>query len=213
MSRADITGSTGSNLQLRRSVGGLPSTPETPLRRDPFSPPTSDTERPGFSPRPLSVRSLNIPSPRHSNFQPANPFFDNIRQNLELSRGITAERVPLDLPPDIVERASELPEWMADLAILPAPQSAERLAEEFYQVELKEQRRLQAVMDWHTRDSGAAWIDQIPGRNKASVDGLLEEAKSVNGSIMEDGSFPFSITAGVERGAKNRWVYAGVRVC
>ena len=48
---------------------------------------------------------------------PFNPFFDNIRQNAELSQGIT-ERIPLLLPASVRHRISELPfTWLQDIAL------------------------------------------------------------------------------------------------
>ncbi|KAG1722996.1 hypothetical protein EDD22DRAFT_962091 [Suillus occidentalis] len=46
----------------------------------------------------------------------ANPFFDTIRQNLELSQGIT-ERIPLRLPRRVRRRINDLPfRWLQDIA-------------------------------------------------------------------------------------------------
>ena len=137
------------------------------------------------------------------NIQPANPFFDNIRQNLELSHEGISERISLDLPFGIVSRASEFPDWLKALILLPPHDAAERLAGEFYQVELKEQQRLQSVMDWHSRASGTL----PPQAERALKDDLqtvwpIEERRTQGEDITD--YFPFSISAGVERGAKNR---------
>lgn len=43
--------------------------------------------------------------------QAANPFFDNIRQNLELSHGGITERIPLNLPEEVCKRSKELPKF------------------------------------------------------------------------------------------------------
>ena len=145
--------------------------------------------------------------------QPANPFFDNIRQNMELSHDGISERLPLNLPGEIIARANELPEWLKALVILPPAEAAERLANEFYQVELKEQKRLQAIMNWHSRTPHARSL----ARNSLSPGTAPPTAGEVFGSNYttvqasadaEDSYFPFSIAAGVERGAKNRQVVA-----
>jgi tyrosine-protein phosphatase 2/3 len=48
--------------------------------------------------------------------QAANPFFDNIRQNMELSQGIT-ERIPLRLPKRVRRRIADLPfPWLRGIA-------------------------------------------------------------------------------------------------
>ncbi|ORX35662.1 hypothetical protein BD324DRAFT_652210 [Kockovaella imperatae] len=218
-------GSTGSNLQNRRKDG--PRTPGTPIRKDPFSPTSSHTEKPPYNPAFTSPGfssaasssgkdsgSSSRGSHHHSyNIQPANPFFDNIRQNLELSHDGISERISLDLPDSVTSRASEFPSWIRKLVMLPPTEAADRLASEFYQVELQEQRRLQAVMDWHTRDSGRRLTFSI----KAAVEALQSVADDVAGATNEDAHyFPFSISAGVERGSKNRykniWPYDFSRV-
>lgn len=125
--------------------------------------------------------------------QPANPFFDNIRQNLELSHGGGHERIALGLAPEVAARADDLPPWLAQLALMSDAESAERLAEEFYRVELGEQKRLQAVMDWHSKSSSVVVMQSKPGQRD-----------DANGDQMDDDYFPYSITAGVERGTKNR---------
>ncbi|KAG6869029.1 hypothetical protein C0993_004702 [Termitomyces sp. T159_Od127] len=149
------------------------------------------------------------------------PFFDAVRQNLELSHGIT-ERIPLRLPPRVRSRIADLPvPWLRDIARradripslalptrtssrlrhdldpslsdsseseppLAVDQGTEALATQFYRIELAEQKRLMGVMHHHSKES-------VPGRN-----------------------FPFSITAGVEKGSKNRyqhiWPFEHARV-
>ena len=121
----------------------------------------------------------------------ANPFYDNIRQNLELSTGIT-ERIPLIMPPHVTSRAQELPfQWLRDIVGKASARSAdgviggdalEDLAMQFYRIELGEQRRLNGVMEHHTNES-------------TTRPGQLE---------VEPAAFPYSITAGVEKGTKNR---------
>jgi hypothetical protein len=160
-----------------------------------------------------------------STLQPANPFFDNIRQNLELSHGGITERIPLGLPEDVQSRAAELPKFLSDLATMPDKDAATVLAKQFYQVELGEQKRLQAVMNWHTQDSGAMTTDRQVSqerhqrvKDKEEVERLAAwGAAQVSGERSPDSEyFPFSITAGVERGTKNRykniWPYDFSRV-
>jgi hypothetical protein len=175
----------------------------------------------------------------------ANPFFDTIRQNVELSHGIT-ERIPLRLPRRIHRRINDLPfRWLQDIArrsaLRSSPSSssiesnsessddhesdpdsndpnveegAETLAMQFYRIELAEQRRLRTVMEHHARESevsayaaagqpytlgeGGQGIVSVPAR-------AIAGAKSAPPTPLQ-GAFPFSITAGVEKGAKNRWV-------
>ncbi|KAF9535790.1 hypothetical protein CPB83DRAFT_842337 [Crepidotus variabilis] len=151
----------------------------------------------------------------------SNPFFDAIRQNTELTHGIT-DRIPLTLPRRVRSRIHELPfPWLQDIARRAAKtphrpstnamhmddttsssesdaqpdegsidEGKEALAMQFYKIELAEQRRLMGVMEHHSRESGVVANQEVP--------------------------FPFSITAGVEKGAKNRyrhiWPFEHARV-
>lgn len=62
-----------------------------------------------------------------------------------------------------------------------------------HRVELGEQRRLQGVMSHHSKESTTAQVADQPH----AVRPLLTNENSSD-------PFPFSITAGVEKGAKNR---------
>ncbi|KAJ3849300.1 hypothetical protein EV368DRAFT_47595 [Lentinula lateritia] len=160
---------------------------------------------------------------------PFNPFFDTIRQNIELTQGIT-ERIPLRLPKRVRKRIDDLPfEWLREISRRadvkpddsftsdgdespsstsknksnatnhPSPESSgklfppdihhehegmEALAMQFYRIELAEQRRLMGVMKHHSAESGV-----VSSQTQA-------DSKTL---------FPYSITAGVEKGAKNRY--------
>jgi hypothetical protein len=65
-------------------------------------------------------------------------------------------------------------------------EGTEALAMQFYRIELAEQRRLLGVMEHHSKESGPT-----PALDKAK-------------KAPETPDFPFSITAGIEKGAKNR---------
>ncbi|ORY26158.1 hypothetical protein BCR39DRAFT_542036 [Naematelia encephala] len=194
-----------------------PTNPGLNIQANPFAslPTTTSTERPprggdmSMSSLATSVHSSSQGSP--VKLQPANPFFDNIRQNLELSHGGITERIPLALSTVVTRRAHELPPWLAELVTMSEKEQMDRLADEFYHIELGEQKRLQAVMDWHSQGSGVA----IPSTVLSHLKGGEE---SDNGGEVHSfhGDFPFSITAGVERGTKNRykniWPYEYSRV-
>lgn len=193
----------------------------------------------------------------------ANPFFDTIRQNLELSQGIT-ERIPLRLPRRIRRRINDLPfRWLQDVASRSAlrpshsssfpgelsvesgsessddphdsdpdsndpdvEEGAETLAMQFYRIELAEQRRLRSVMEHHARESevsvyAAAGQAYTLGEGGQGIIGVGARSATAAGiktlpSTPVQGSFPFSITAGVEKGAKNRynhiWPFEHARV-
>ncbi len=121
---------------------------------------------------------------------------------MELSQGIT-ERIPLEFPDWVVGRMNELPfEWLREIVQKASVKSTgghtggealEDLAMQFYRVELGEQKRLHGVMDHHSRESITA------NRTTKSLGKQNELSSNV-----PESSFPFSITAGIEKGAKNR---------
>ncbi|KIK51253.1 hypothetical protein GYMLUDRAFT_982379, partial [Collybiopsis luxurians FD-317 M1] len=72
--------------------------------------------------RPLSSTSLRANAPSMFNKSdisssiPVNPFFNTIRQNIELSHGVT-ERIPLHLPKHVRRRIDDLPfEWLHEIS-------------------------------------------------------------------------------------------------
>jgi protein tyrosine phosphatase len=148
---------------------------------------------------------------------------------MELSHGGITDRIPLGLPEEIKSRASELPSFLAPLASMSDKDASDVLARQFYQVELGEQKRLQAVMDWHTQDSGAMTSEKQAHQDRGQRSADREEvqrlaswgAAQLAGRLSPDEAdgaeyYPFSITAGVERGTKNRykniWPYDFSRV-
>jgi protein-tyrosine phosphatase len=217
----------------------------------------ADTEEPASSHQSPSGTSRKTSSTTTSRrqvsdvkqLQPANPFFDNIRQNLELSHGGITERIPLNLPDNVVRRSKELPKFLRELVEKPDEQVAEQIANEFESVERGEQRRLQGIMNWHSKGSRklAGWKNQAEedeedevmwtanaGSRQAAINRIValrrksEHAHESNGkkdaahAVESPGSeasgegeeyFPFSITAGIERGSKNRLVSPNVIGC
>ena len=186
----------------------------------------------------------NTPAPSTS--RAANPFFDTIRQNVELSHGIS-ERIPLRLPRRVRRRIHDLPfRWLQDIARRSAlrcssasrhpgldslesgsessddpytsdpdendpnvEEGTEVLAMQFYRIELAEQRRLRSIMEHHTKESEVSGFaaSAKPRRllDKDRGASVRTGAKTVPGTPHPAG-FPFSITAAVEKGSKNRWV-------
>ncbi|KAH8103253.1 hypothetical protein DFH11DRAFT_1655328 [Phellopilus nigrolimitatus] len=137
----------------------------------------------------LTVQPSRPPSTRAA----ANPFYDNIRQNIELSQGIT-ERIPLRLSPTVASRVRELPfAWLRDVVTTAGrDEGTEALAMQFYRIELGEQRRMQGVMAHHSTQ-GSDTVDVKEGEVRITED------------VQNDAPFPFSILAGIEKGAKNRY--------
>lgn len=163
---------------------------------------STGSPRPVHNNLPIHRPSTMSASPRRSAPPPrldessaivaANPFYDNIRQNAELSHGIT-ERIPLRLPTEIVSRIKDLPfPWLREIAEGAGQDvSTEALAMQFYRIELREQRRLHSVMAYHSRQSGGA----------DDREGEIGDHATKAGR-----AFPYSIIAGIEKGAKNRFV-------
>lgn len=119
----------------------------------------------------------------------ANPFYDNIRQNVELSQGV-GDKIPLQLSPGFVNDSTPLPwRWIQNLHTYAkqADEGAETLALQFYRIELGEQRRLQGIMSHHSKEGAST-------------------STSPTRPVTAPADFPFSITAGIEMGTKNRWV-------
>ncbi|KAG6854067.1 hypothetical protein C0991_010814 [Blastosporella zonata] len=205
----------------------------------------------------FGLLSTTLPATTPLRPSASNPFFDAVRQNTELSQGIT-ERIPLRLPNRVRRRINELPfPWLREIArradrmpttlhprvhkhmVSPphaaysgtmrmrsdptpsqSPSSAsassvsdssdsdaaptaadidegtEALAMQFYRIELAEQRRLMGVMEHHSKESGQSHLPAM--------------------ELLPGTSFPFSITAGVEKGTKNRyrhiWPFEHARV-
>jgi protein-tyrosine phosphatase len=112
--------------------------------------------------------------PCSSRIVAANPFFDNIRQLTELNQGVT-ERITLGLPASSRARLASVPiKCLREIGDRDEAEEADMLAMQFYKIELAEQRRMLGIMNEHSRDS----------KDRAA--------------------FPFSITAGIEKGSKNR---------
>ncbi|KAJ3789757.1 hypothetical protein GGU11DRAFT_672503 [Lentinula aff. detonsa] len=205
-----------------------------------------------YTPRkkPPSTLSLRVQAPQMSDKPsvassvPFNPFFDTIRQNIELTQGVT-ERIPLRLPKRVRKRIDDLPfEWLREISrradvkpedslssdghdstsseshphspessckVLPPAlleEGMEALATQFYHIELAEQKRLMGVMKHHSAESGVVVASRA----------LISESDSDLGKGQKSAKtvFPYSITAGVEKGAKNRyrhiWPFEHARV-
>jgi len=87
-------------------------------------------------------------------------------------------------------------------------EGSEALAMQFYRIELGEQRRLMGVMQHHSRESGRI-IGEGEAKGHKSKSKRVKRSKGTGRSSRgKHGSrdFPYSITAGVEKGAKNRSV-------
>ncbi|KAI0314261.1 hypothetical protein OF83DRAFT_463208, partial [Amylostereum chailletii] len=126
-------------------------------------------------------------------------------------------RFPLPSPPP----DHSLPKADEDVAV-----GSEALAMQFYRIELGEQRRLMGVMAHHSRESGQVVAEGDKGKRSPKSKSGSSEHGSPKKSRKKRRSggktdahlhgFPYSITAGVEKGTKNRyrniWPFEHARV-
>jgi hypothetical protein len=91
----------------------------------------------------------------------------------------------------------------------PQAEGSEALAMQFYRIELGEQRRLMGVMEHHSKESGRILEGGEKKGSKSKSKRSKQRSKGTGRSSRGKHSsrdFPYSITAGVEKGAKNRYV-------
>ncbi|KAF8480886.1 hypothetical protein DFH94DRAFT_648925, partial [Russula ochroleuca] len=151
------------------TVGSTTSQHPAPAR-------TESVSKPSLSGATVAPQPTSEPGPSVA----FNPFYDTIRQNFELSHGIT-ERIPLKISRIAKDRIEDLPfSWLRELGRwageddegsdgedhfggdsgsgsgsgISGAEGSEALAMQFYRIELGEQRRLMGVMEHHSRESG-----------------------------------------------------------
>lgn len=78
---------------------------------------------------------------------------------------------------------------------------------QFYRIELGEQRRLMGIMQHHSSESGRVLTSSSSGSPSSEevFEASVPRARNRKPRLSRtEVSFPYSITAGVEKGAKNR---------
>ncbi|GAA6060831.1 hypothetical protein JCM10212_005249 [Sporobolomyces blumeae] len=130
-----------------------------------------------------------------------NPFFDNIRQNseaLSLDRSL-ANLNPVELPSVPAALLPTLPPFLRDLLDMSPMQRADKLARQFYELEVAERERLEGTFRWHARHTTlqAAPFGQGGKKGQELDDG--EESPETKQWKR------FGISAGVELGSLNRF--------
>lgn len=131
----------------------------------------------------------------------ANPFFGNIRQNMDLIGGVG--QMPVKHPASLTERMEEdLPEWIRKAA---DPQDDGKLvADRFHGIEKREQKRMQDALQGDV-SYGTPGAGLFSPSTPLSPSGIRRKPK--------DGKVQI---AGIEKGAKNRynniWPYEHSRV-
>ncbi|KNZ48590.1 hypothetical protein VP01_554g5 [Puccinia sorghi] len=155
-----------------------------------------------------------------------NPFFDNIRQlNERLSLSSSLQNLsPIELPllTDPLHDLPRLPPFLRRLLQDSPLKRAQRLAHEFHDLEMAEQHRLEDVMRWESNRSAASlssYFNSSPSisASQPSLTGQQPHSKAQEGSLsVNRHHHPFSISAGVELGYKNRykniWPYEHARI-
>ncbi|GAA5897699.1 uncharacterized protein JCM6883_006789 [Sporobolomyces salmoneus] len=131
----------------------------------------------------------------------SNPFFDNIRQNseaLSLDRSL-ANLNPVELPEMPSDLVPTLPQFLQDLLALEPMQRADKLARQFYELEVAERERLEGTFRWHAKHTA---VESAPhtrvGRNGQGLDDGEESPETQQWK-------KFGISAGVELGGLNRF--------
>ena len=87
-------------------------------------------------------------------------------------------------------------------------EGTEALAMQFYHIELGEQQRLMGVIQHHSSESGCVLTSSSSGSpsSEENLEILIPRVRRKPRLNCAEVSFPYSITAGVEKGAKNRLV-------
>jgi hypothetical protein len=99
------------------------TTSHRPSRASQYSPTQSTSLLPAVRIHPSTAKSASPSPPPQSQAVAFNPFYDTVRQNLELSQG-ASERIPLTLPASVRERIADLPSrWLRHVARRAAPAS------------------------------------------------------------------------------------------
>ncbi|WFD32594.1 protein-tyrosine-phosphatase [Malassezia sp. CBS 17886] len=215
----------GYHGQLRWLQGGYAALAALPEMRAQLATGASDAEQSMggvFAPRNLSLRAfqggssaLQLPNTHATDAQAVNPFFDNIRQNMELAAVETAA-APFEMRPLTAPELARLPRFLRTLLAKPSADIAQVLAAKFTEIEKHEQARLQGIMARHMLESS----DKPPSPAAQACAAVLSYGSAYPHTPTErpvpPDSFPLSITAALERGHDNRyrnfWTYEHSRV-
>lgn len=147
------------------------------------SPSSTDSERPAVAP---VVGGCPMPATQSA----ANPFFGNIRQNMDLIGGVGQQTVK---HPEAMTQNTEhnLPRWLREAA--DPKDNGKRVADKFLAIEKKEQKRMQDALS-STVQYGSPTAGPRSPRTPLSPSGIRRHPPGGKVQI-----------AGVEKGAKNRY--------
>ncbi|KAI0668741.1 hypothetical protein C8Q78DRAFT_243340 [Trametes maxima] len=196
----------------------------------------SDGDSGEEGPRSLSV---NLPTTTKAETSPKPLRFDVAARRSPPKSRSSSPAQPIPIPSSSRCRAdptASIPSSPTPSSHSQSPSDADDLTRtlenQFYRIELGEQKRLLGVMERHSMESGSVIQE---GSGVRGVIGTVPPAKSAEGKPLVDAtvserdpktaasvgeealaSFPYSITAGLEKGAKNRyrniWPFEHARV-
>ncbi|KAH9855738.1 hypothetical protein C2E23DRAFT_882536 [Lenzites betulinus] len=216
----------------RRATDNSSTTEESEDSTDSESEPLEETRR---------SRPATTPSTIKSNPPPNGLKFDSMARRSPPKSRSSSPSLPIAIPPfpgshSRPDPSSSNPSSPSGSSHSRSPPDADDLTRvlenQFYNIELGEQKRLLGVMERHSLESGKVIQE---GGGVRGVFGTIPQGKPVQGKSLggisavgvadpqgspvgEDAaaSFPYSITAGLEKGAKNRyrniWPFEHARV-
>jgi len=144
-------------------------------------------------------------APAYNDYTPLEHSAENTEEDTSSSSSFssssssTGDSDPDTTPPLFSPDAPRPPEDLIE-------EGTEALAMQFYRIELGEQRRLMGIMQHHSSESGRVLTSSSSGspseeNPEVSIPRVRHHKSRLNRTEV---SFPYSITAGVEKGAKNR---------
>ncbi|ORX61948.1 hypothetical protein DM01DRAFT_1379821 [Hesseltinella vesiculosa] len=188
------------------SLGALPTfhgkngmkTPHLPL---------ANGHHPGHSVS--SIGPFTAPMPVFEN-QCFNPFFSNIRQNMELAHGPIKERFPLRLPPHCTPALADdgtLTVTLAHTQPMPRCVAGARLEQhaDGKMVFIAPSWLQQTMIDDKTQQIGTVSLAQLYEKLERTEQQRLQNIMHFHSNDTETSNFPLSIVAGIEMGALNRY--------
>ncbi|GAA5847010.1 hypothetical protein JCM9279_006990 [Rhodotorula babjevae] len=196
--RGGAPGNPGALPTSRRSVDGKATSPLSSEGEGSIS--SLASQRPDMGKR---RKSGNEPGKRDQLRTSANPFFDNIRQNSEaLSlEGSLAHLTPVELPTVPPAIAGALPPYLQALLRLSPMSRADRLARQFYELEVAERERLEGMFRFHAQQTALEASGEAGQGQKGGAQG--DAAAKSDGDAEHWAKF--GISAGVELGHLNRF--------
>ncbi|KAK7204460.1 protein-tyrosine phosphatase-like protein [Myxozyma melibiosi] len=190
---------------------GTLATPEPSLSTSPSSPTPSSSKLslcpPSSTTMTKESRCVPILSglrmPTLASCKPINPFFSNIRQNMDLLGGV-GDPIPIRVPESCTQsQLKKLPQWLKELVC--NKDGAKQVADRFLEIEKAEKGRLERAFSSAcviSKTTCAISKNAFSGGNPFC---LSKPTSTTVEETEEKEEEQFSITAALERGAKNRY--------